>query len=157
MNVQNCYIEFDFSEELYFNDLKSVFEKLKMSGYNSIQRDDQYWLDSFPEYAVTKHFFLDSDLKPDYKTAEQSDNNWHFYSLIELLHINYEIEYIDIRLISSNKGLLEYDPYSYPYGGVDGLITLVKSFNCIPKTTDDGTGRYHIHFDDNGAYTLIGI
>lgn len=157
MNPQNCYIKFDFSEDVNFNDLKSVFEKLKTSRNNAIQRDDQYWLNSFPEYAVTKYTFLDSDIKPDYKTAEPSDNNWHFYSLIELLYVHYEIESIDIRLLSSNTGVLEYDPYSYPYGGVDGLITLVKSFNCIPQITDDGTGLYQIHFDPSGAYNLIEI
>ena len=44
--------------------------------------------------------------------------------------------------------------YSYPYGGVTGLITFLSCFQCIPTQIDDGTGLYRINFMDNGDVSL---
>lgn len=143
MENQYCYIEFDFTNEGNFEDLKCTFEIIKDSKNNSIKRDDQFWLETFPKYSLEKFTFLDLDLKPNFKTAEETELSWHFYSLIELLSINYEIEYIDLKETSHNKGILLYNAYSYPYGGIDGLIVFLESFNCNPKLYDDGTGIYN--------------
>lgn len=143
MENQYCYIEFDFTNEGNFKDLKDTFEVIKDSKNNSIRRDDKFWIETFPKYSVEKFTFLDSDLKPNFKTAEETELNWHFYSLIELLSINYEIEYIDLKETSHNKGILLYDAYSYPYGGINGLIVFLESFDCNPKIYDDGTGVYN--------------
>ncbi|PIF31231.1 hypothetical protein CLU81_1716 [Flavobacterium sp. 9] len=143
MENQYCYIEFDFTNEGNFKDLKDTFEVIKDSKNNSIKRDDRFWLETFPKYSLEKFTFLDSDLKPNFKTAEETELSWHFYSLIELLSINYEIEYIDLKETSHNKGILLYDAYSYPYGGINGLIVFLESFNCNPKIYDDGTGVYN--------------
>lgn len=143
MENQYCYIEFDFTNEGNFKDLKDTFEILRDSKNNSIRRDDRFWLETFPKYSVEKFTFLDLDLKPSFKTAEETELSWHFYSLIELLSINYEIEYIDLKETSHNKGILLYDAYSYPYGGINGLIVFLESFNCNPKIYDDGTGIYN--------------
>jgi len=143
MENKYCYIEFDFTNEGNFKDLKDTFEVIKDSKNNSIQRDDAFWLETFPKYSLEKFTFLDSDLKPNFKTAEETELNWHFYSLIELLSINYEIEYIDLKETNHNKGILLYDAYSYPYGGINGLIAFLESFNCNPKIYDDGTGVYN--------------
>jgi|GEM_PF-637353 len=143
MENQYCYIEFDFTNEGNFKDLKNTFEILKDSKNNSIRRDDRFWLETFPKYSVEKFTFLDLDLKPSFKTAEETELSWHFYSLIELLSINYEIEYIDLKETSHNKGILLYDAYSYPYGGINGLIVFLESFDCKPKMYDDGTGIYN--------------
>lgn len=143
MENQYCYIEFDFTNEGNFKDLKDTFEVVKDSKNNSIKRDDRFWLETFPKYSLEKFTFLDSDLKPNFKTAEETELNWHFYSLIELLSINYEIEYIDLKETSHNKGILLYDAYSYPYGGINGLIAFLESFDCNPKIYDDGTGVYN--------------
>ncbi|SHM14467.1 hypothetical protein [Flavobacterium chilense] len=143
MENQYCYIEFDFTNEGNFKDLKDTFEVLKDSKNNSIRRDDKFWFETFPKYSLEKFTFLDSDLKPNFKTAEETELSWHFYSLIELLSINYEIEYIDLKETSHNKGILLYDAYSYPYGGINGLIVFLESFNCNPKIYDDGIGVYN--------------
>jgi len=144
MKDQYCYIEFDFTNETNFEDLKSVFEIIKDSKNNHVERDDQFWIETFPKYALEKFTFSDSDLKPKFDTSKDTDTNWHFYSLIDLLVINYEIEYIDLKKIDK-KGVLVYNPYSYPYGGIEGLITFIESFNSYPKLYDDGTGIYNYH------------
>lgn len=143
MENNYCYIEFDFTNEKNFEDLKRIFEIIKNSKNNSIEREETFWIKVFPKYVLEKFTFLESDLKPDFKTAKNTDSTWHFYSLIELLYINYEIEYIDLKKTTENKGTLIYDTYSYPYGGIEGLITFLESFNCIPKIYDDGTGIYN--------------
>lgn len=143
MENQYCYIEFDFINAKNFEDLKQTFEIIKNSKNNSLKRDDYFWLEKFPNYVIEKFSFLNSDLKPNFETAKNTESTWHFYSLIELLHINYEIEYIDLKKTAENKAVLIYDAYSYPYGGIEGLIIFLESFNCIPKMYDDGTGIYN--------------
>jgi hypothetical protein len=143
MENSYCYIEFDFTNEKNFEDLKCIFEIIKDSKNNSIEREDTFWIKVFPKYALERFTFLESDLKPNFETAKNTDSTWHFYSLIELLYINYEIEYIDLKKTTENKGMVIYDAYSYPYGGIEGLIIFLESFNCIPKIYDDGTGIYN--------------
>nr|WP_315203814.1 hypothetical protein [uncultured Flavobacterium sp.] len=157
MKKENCYLEFDYFEDLKFEDLKFTFEKIKYSKNNSIETNDNYWLDNFPKYSIEKFWFLDSDLKPNFKTADKTEFNWHFYSLIELLSINYGIEYIDLKKVDKNKGLLEYNPYEYPYGGIDGIVMFVKSFNCIPKIIDDGTSVYEINFETSEVFNITDL
>jgi hypothetical protein len=160
MDNQYCYIEFDFTDERNFEDLKKTFEVIKDSKNNSIERDDQFWIDTFPKYALEKFTFLDSDLKPNFQITKNSDQNWHFYSLIELLSINYEIEYIDLNKTADDKGILIYDAYSYPYGGIGGLIAFVESFDCNPKLYDDGTGIYNYPYEEiniNSKWSLSSL
>lgn len=157
MRKENCYLEFDFFEDINFEDLKFTFEKIKYSKNNSIEKEDNYWLENFPKYSIEKFWFLDSDFKPDFKTAEKTEFNWHFYSLIELLSVNYEIEYTDLKKVDSNKGLLEYNPYSYPYGGIDGIVMFIKSFNCVPKIINDGTSVYEINFDNTDEFNITDL
>ncbi|MEO4003889.1 hypothetical protein [Flavobacterium sp. CAU 1735] len=157
METPNCYLEFDFPDETTFYDLKTVFDKFKLSRDRNLERDDQYWFDSFPQYALSRFWFLDTDIKPIYPTVEQSNGNWHFYSLVEVLYKDYEIDFVDLRKLGSYKGILEYMPYSYPYGGTGGFIALLKSFACIPTSANDGTGLYKIVFNPDGTYAFTDL
>ncbi len=154
MEAPNCYLEFDFPDETTFYDLKAVFDKFKVSRDTDTERDDQYWLDSFPQYALSRFWFLDTDIKPVYSTAEQSPANWHFYSLVEVLYKDYEIDFVDLRKLRPNTGILEYMPHSYPYGGTGGFIAFLRSFACTPTIVDDGTGLYKIVFNTDGTYDV---
>lgn len=145
------YIRFIIQEDKNFEDLKFVFSLLKEAKNKNKPEGDSFWLHNFPDYALEKFSFLDNDLKPGFKTAEANDLVWHFYSLIDLLQINYEIEYINCSKISENEGLLNYNSYSYPYGGIEGLIMFISSFGCHPTIVDDGTGVYKINNKDFGV------
>ena len=97
-------------------------------------------------------------LSPDFKTADYDRPfTWHFYSLTELLCVNYEIEYADCFKLSESEGQLEYNPYSYPYGGITGLIIFIKAFNCVATLIDDGTSLYAIDFLDNGDFSITDL
>ncbi|WP_300489847.1 hypothetical protein [Flavobacterium sp.] len=152
METPNCYLEFDFPDETTFYDLKTVFDKFKEARDNYSELYDHYWLEAFPEYAISQFWFLDTDIKPLHATVVRTENSWHFYSLVEALYKNYEVDFVGLRKLSPNTGILEYMPYSYPYGGTGGFIALLKSFDCIPTIVDDGTGLYKIVFNTDGTY-----
>jgi len=157
METPSCYLEFNFPNDTIFNDLKAVFDKFKDARDNDSELNDQYWLEIFPEYAASQFWFLDTDIKPLNTTVVKTENSWHFYSLVELLYKNYEVDFVGLRVLSPNIGILEYDPYSYPYGGTDGFIAFLKSFTCIPTIVDDGTGLYKVEFNDNGSYSFADL
>lgn len=143
MENNYCYIEFEFLDSKQFEDLKKAFEAIKISKNNSIIQEESFWLDQFPKYALEKFSFFKADVRPNFETAKETKSTWHFYSLIELLSVQYEAAYIDLEKTSSTTAILTYDPYSYPYGGINGLIVFIESFKCIPKQYDDGTGVYN--------------
>lgn len=157
MDNQNCYIEFDFADYNNFADLQSVFEKFKTAKNCGQPQQDFFWFNSFPDYSLTHFYFIDTDHKPGFQTAKKTEFTWHFYSLIELLQVDYEIEYVECIKLDENKGRLEYSPWSYPYGGVTGLLTLITSFKCRPIKYDDGTGIYKIDHLKNGAFKTIDL
>jgi len=140
----NEYIEFEIPKMQNFEDMKRVFMLIKEAKETEKPKGDKFWLENFPTYSLQKFYFNENDLKPGFKTAKLSKNVWHFYSLLELMEVNYEIEYLECHLINTKKGKLIYNAYSYPYGGTDGLITFIKSFDCTPTRMDDGTEEINI-------------
>ncbi len=157
METTNCYLEFNFPNDIIFSDLKAVFDKFKEARANDLERDDQYWLKTFPDYAIAEFWFLETDIKSLHASVVRTGHRWHFYSLVEALYQNYEVDFVDVRKLSPRTGVLEYEPYSYPYGGTEGFIAFLKSFNCTPTVVDDGTGLYKIEFNNNGSYSLIDL
>jgi hypothetical protein len=157
MENQNCYIEFEIKDYEKFNFLKQTFELFKTAKINGEPQSDQFWINMFPKYVLEKFYFLETDIKPDFETSKNGEYNWHFYSLIELLETNYEIEYVSCVEIEKNKGKIEYNPYSYPYGGIDGLVTFINSFECKPLIIDDGTSLYEIDFLESGDFSITDL
>ena len=157
MQNQNCFIEFDIQSDQNFADLKHIFDLLKEAKNNQQSRPEEFWLANFPEYSLKHFYFIESDKKPTFQTAALGEFTWHFYSLTTLLDTNYEIEYSDCYKLTENLGRLEYLPYSYPYGGITGLIVFISSFNCKPTIIDDGTSLYKINFMSNGDFSIIDL
>ena len=157
MTDQKCYIEFEISNELNFNDLKEIFDKIKEAKNTGQPKSDQFWLDSFPKYSIEEFYFGENDLKPDFPTSDLNEFTWHFYSLTSLLQTDYDIEYLNCFKQSDKVGTIDYNPFNYPYGGITGLIVFIKSFNCRPTMIDDGTGLYSITFLNNGDFSIADI
>jgi len=154
----NCFIEFDITESKNFDDLKRIFNILRVVNANSEKKSDDFWLNIFPDYSLSNFSFLDIDVKPDFETADYNKPFiWHFYSLIVLLSKDYSINYENCFKLTERKGRLEYLPWEYPYGGITGLIVFIRSFNCIPKLIDDGTSLYAIDFLDNGDFSITDL
>lgn len=157
MQNQNCFIEFDIQSDQNFADLKHTFDLIKEAKNNRQPQPNEFWLGNFPEYSLKKFYFTESDKKPTFQTAALREFTWHFYSLTTLLDTNYEIEYSDCFKLTDNLGRLEYVPYSYPYGGITGLIVFISSFNCKPTIIDDGTSLYKINFMQNGDFSIVDL
>ena len=157
MESQNCYIEFKISDYEKFNDLKKVFELFKTAKNNQEPKSEKFWLENFPKYVIEKFCFLKTDLQPNFTTTEKTEFSWYFFGLIDLLEKDYEIEYVSCIEIDKETGRLEYDPYSYPYGGITGLVTFVNSFECKPTKIDDGTSLYEIQFLKNGDFSITDL
>ncbi len=157
MQNKNCYIEFDINEEQNFIDLKHIFALIKEAKNFGQPQPDEFWLANFPDYSLKQFSFLDTDLKPEFQTANNGEFTWHFYSLTNLLQTDYDIDYISCFKLSDNKARIEYIPFAYPYGGITGLVTFVASFNCKPNIIDDGTSLYQITFIENGDFTVTDL
>jgi hypothetical protein len=154
MESQNCFVEFEISDFEKFDDLQRIFEIIKVAKNEGKPNEDAFWLSVSPKYFTEKFCFLETDIRPNYNTVTKGEFFWFFYGLIELLTIDYEIEYISCYNKGTHKGRLEYNPYSYPYGGISGLVTFVDSFDCRPVKIDDGTGLYEIDFLANGDFSI---
>jgi hypothetical protein len=157
MQNQNCFIEFDIKNEQNFIDLNHAFERIKEAKNNDKPQPDDYWLRHFPDYVLRQFYFSKNDKNPTFETAALGEFTWPFYALIELLQVNYEIEYMTCSRLSDKQGRLEYRPFNYPYGGISGLVTFVSSFNCKPTIIDDGTSIYRISFKDNGDFSITDL
>ena len=90
---------------------------------------------------------------PDWWSTSRIIQN--FYSLIDLLQTQYDVEYKECFKINIKEGRLVYYPWAYPYGGITGLITFIKSFNCKPTFLNDGTGSYKVELLENGDFKII--
>jgi hypothetical protein len=53
--------------------------------------------------------------------------------------MNGEYELIACRLIDANIGVLEFFPFSYPYGGTGCMKALIEAFDFKIVGQDDGT------------------
>ena len=157
MQNQTCFIEFHIDDERNFKDLNQTFELFKEAKNMEKPQPDEYWLQHFPDYSLKHFYFSETDKKPAFKTAPLEKFTWHFYSLVELLQMNYEIEYVSCFKMSDKQGRLEYSPYSYPYGGITGLVTFIASFNCKPTIIDDGTSVYRITIKGNGDFSITDL
>lgn len=155
--MQNCYIEFEISDQENFADLKHTFELIKEAKNSGQKKADEFWLANFADYSIKQFNFLDADLRPTFKTADKSDFSWHFYSLTSLLQTDYDVAYVSCIKLSEKRGRIEYMPFGYPYGGITGLVVFVASFNCTPDIIDDGTSLYQINYLANGDFSIIDL
>jgi hypothetical protein len=154
----NCYIDFEIPSDKSFNDLTKTFKEIADAKNFGRPREDDFWLSTFPDYAIKRFYFAEGDKVPSFKTYGKTENKWHFYSLTSLLETDYDLEYKVLKRTDVNKGRLEYYPFGYPYGGVTGLIIFIDAFGCKPTKIDDGTGVYQIDWigTDNFKLTEIG-
>lgn len=153
----SCFVKFNIPEDKNFNDLKTVFDLIKDAKEFGRPKPDRFWVEKFPDYALKNFSFLDNDEKPEIHNNDENPFTWHFYSLISLLQIDYELTYDDCFKTSKTTGQLNYSTYSYPYGGITDLIIFISSFSCTPTIIDDGTSVYEINFLNNGDFSITDL
>lgn len=151
---KNEYIEFEINNVDKFNDLIKLISLISESKKSGDYKTDKYWLDRFPNYALRHYYFTESDLKPEFKTNEQTNGTWHFYSMIEHLIENIEVEILGCKNVTEKIGRLDFYAFSYPYGGITGLTIFLKSFGFKAIKIDDGGGVYQVKWINETEFEL---
>jgi hypothetical protein len=64
---------------------------------------------------------------------------WDFESMIDCL-LNGEYELTACRLLARDMGVLEFSPFSFPYGGTGCMKAFIEAFDCPIIGEDNGTG-----------------
>lgn len=64
---------------------------------------------------------------------------WDFESMIDSF-LNGEYELLSCRLLTSDTGVLEFLPFSFPYGGTGCMQALIEALDFQVIGEDDGTG-----------------
>ncbi|MFY7709071.1 hypothetical protein ACOSQB_00470, partial [Tenacibaculum sp. MEBiC07804] len=92
---KNEYIEFEMNNEDRFNDLTKLLDLISVSKKSGDYKSDKFWLEKFPNYTLKNYYFADSDLTPKIETCETKEETWHFYSMVEHLVENIDIEFLE--------------------------------------------------------------
>jgi len=154
---KNEYIEFGFKNEDKFKDLLKVFKLISNSKKSEDYKSDEFWFGQFPDYALRNYYFADSDLKPEFSTADSNGGTWHFYSMIEHLVENLDVELLECKKIENTKGRLDFYAHGYPYGGITGLTMFLKSFDLKAIEIDEGGGVYNVQWTSETEFKLTEI
>jgi hypothetical protein len=153
--MEYCYVEFNKKNNEKLKRLVGIVEIMKKDiaeGKTNIDEEwiklftddelDQYWWPNVDQYDEVKKLIGDFLIK----LSDKKDNpreDWDIYSMFEAISGS-EYELIGIREISMDVYRLEFNPYSYPYGGTQSLQKLISSLGHIVVAVDDGTGRISI-------------
>ncbi|QBD83592.1 hypothetical protein EPA93_25475 [Ktedonosporobacter rubrisoli] len=76
---------------------------------------------------------------PQRFTNPSLKTSWAFESMIRCF-LDGEYELISCRLLTSDTGVLAFDPFSFPYGGTDCMKALIEAFDFQVIGEDNGTG-----------------
>ena len=153
----NEYIEFEINNTDKFKDLIKLLDLISESKKSGDYKSDDFWLKKFPNYTLKCYYFRDSDSKPELETSDSNNGIWHFYSMVQHLVENIDIEFLECKQIEDGKGRLEFSACGYPYGGITGLTTFLKSFDFKALKIDEGGGIYNVKWKNNTEFEFIEI
>ncbi|MEH2273786.1 MAG: hypothetical protein V7K40_02935 [Nostoc sp.] len=72
-------------------------------------------------------------------TDPSLETPWGFESMFDAFQ-NGEYQLVACSMVSADRARLEFEPFSYPYGGTGAIQALVESFDFVILAEDDGTG-----------------
>lgn len=153
MDDTNRYAFVDFSvvNEAGLSRLERVIAELARQKKGDAVRAEDFWLQYFTECDRNKFWwpsenqlelwnkFWFSTPLPQRHSPEMPAPNWDFGSMIDAI-LDGEYGLVGVRKFDAETARLEIDPYAYPYGGMDALRMLVRSFGHTVTGFDDGTG-----------------
>ena len=116
---QNEYLIFNIDNENKFKDFKKIYYQIKDFRERGVAVDKAYWLKNIPDYC--KEYYIES----------KKNKGWDLISVIEYLQVDLEIGFLELETESSIIGKLNYEAFSYPYGGVLSIISFLKSLFFI--------------------------
>ncbi|WP_052675881.1 hypothetical protein [Paenibacillus sp. IHBB 10380] len=159
--MEYCYVEFKVKNEEKLNRLKLIFEVIKEDKNNEVQDTDGKWIKLFSDTELDEFWWPNEQEYEEtrknlgnvyIKVVSINDNkqeDWDIYSMFEAIKDG-EYELIGIRKISNSTYRLEFNPFAYPFGGIDSIRKLISCIGHSVVAVDDGTGR--LIFNMNGFF-----
>ena len=146
-----AFVEFAIMGEAAFNRLAAVTAELLKQKTGEGTRDEDYWLPYFDEsdraefwwateseMELWNKFWFSTPL-PDRHSPQMPTTPWDFGSMIDAI-MDGEYDLVGVRKLTPEQARFELDPHAYPYGGIDAVRVLVRSFGHTITGFDDGTG-----------------
>ncbi|MGH4124406.1 MAG: hypothetical protein ACREV6_15895 [Clostridium sp.] len=131
------FFEFEINNEDKFKKLQDFYYAIKLNKDKAgIISNDLKWIDYFDEDTLMKFWWPSSDdLKVYVKLWGETpveerficprlQHPWDFESMIDAF-ANGGYELISCKKLSEKKGRIEYNPWSWPYGGADSFRALI--------------------------------
>lgn len=134
-----CFVEFAIASEEQLRQLEAVVAALRGAKRMESFPPEDYWL-AFFDAKATSSFWqpTEAELKDweqrwlatpvEQRWHDQSlETPWDFASMLEAFE-NGEYELLGCRRVSNETARLEFEPYSFPYGGTDCMTALIEAF-----------------------------
>lgn len=165
-----CFIKFRVTDLEHFQTLARSFEILKQEKLklfamlfgDSVEQEDgvheqvlqklaDVLFDLLDEQALSHFWWPSKQENEDYWqrwyaapipqrfTDPTLEIPWDFASMIDSL-LNGEYELISCRLLTPGTAVLEFSPFSFPYGGTECMKALIEAFDFQVLGEDNGTG-----------------
>ena len=148
--MEYCFVEFQVDDFTRFNALCEVFNEIKKDKDNDYWRNEEDWLIFFDRKALS-HFWWPSEEEKtehyrrwfatpvkDRWTDPSLKTPWDFESMFDAFK-NGEYQLISCSMVSADRARLEFEPFSYPYGGIGAIEALIESFDFVIIAEDEGT------------------
>ncbi|WP_368244722.1 hypothetical protein [Clostridium tertium] len=135
-----CFIEFAYNDELVFKRIYELIEYIKkQKELENLDSDDSTILNFYTEEELEYYWWPSEEENKDFWVKYYSLSNEERYLLLkekpwDLESVIYAIntgEYTINGVVVDKKynARLYFDPWSFPYGGTEPLIELIKPFN----------------------------
>ena len=130
------YIKFDILDHQKFTDFTELYKKFSAISLSGKPKPTAFWLALVPDYVKTKLNVV------DYGESGYDEMKLDFDMTMDYLQINLEVDYGKCEKLDQGKGVLEFAPFAYPYGGIDRLIKFLSFFDCPATLVNSGFGDY---------------
>lgn len=143
------YIEFKVNDSVRFNLLENAFQKIKSDKDNDSFENEETYLIYFDEQAKSYFgWYSENEIREWerkwFSTPVETRWNepslkmkWIFGSMIDSFK-NGEYQLLSCEMLSEKKARLNFNPISYPYGGIGCMQALIESFGFeIIEISDD--------------------
>lgn len=150
--MEYLYIEFLSFNSIKYTQLVNIVETMKDDIDSGIEDIDNKWYRLFSDedtnnfwwpnqeqYEEIKHLFGECPIKITEKEINPRED-WDIYSMFDAIKSG-EYEIIGIKRLKHGSYILEINPFSYPYGGLDSLKKLIESLGHTIIAYDAGFGR----------------
>ena len=146
-----AFIDFDVCDLPSYDRLSSVLEEFRHQKLGAADASEAHWLPYFDDGDRTEFWWAsETELQqwnafwfstplPERHSPQMPTPPWDFGSMIDSI-LGAEYDIVGVRNLESGQARLEVDPQAYPYGGIDALRALVRSFGHTITGFDDGTG-----------------